>query len=86
MTNPQRRKGFGFERECVNFARNHGLQATRSWGSIGDDVTISGIPYECKRRKKFPKWITEALSKGRRILCREDGGKTIIIKLWGLDE
>lgn len=52
-------KGFSYEREVVNQAKDAGIPAKRAWGSDGRslgldpeaDVVIGGRPFQCKRTK-----------------------------------
>ena len=59
MTHPSRVKGFNFEREVVNLARDSGLDAERAYGSNGEamghhatvDVVIEGWRLQASRTK-----------------------------------
>lgn len=65
MSANNRRRGFNFERELVNAAKELGLKAKRAWGSNGQalgeheevDVVIEGHKFQCKRRKKLPNYL-----------------------------
>lgn len=60
-----RRRGFDFEREIVNAARNQGLKAERAFGSNGRalgeaesvDVIVDGCRIQAKRRKALPTYL-----------------------------
>ena len=86
MPSPSKVKGNKFERDCVNLAKEHGLEAKRAWGSDGrsmgfeEDVDIlldGNIKAQCKIRKKLAKWVVPPESCEIAIV-REDRGKTYI--------
>ena len=83
---PPRRKGFGFERECVTALKAHGIEARRTVGSLYPDLWVNGRPVSCKRQKAMLKWAYDELDRPHDyILCRADGRKTLKISYWGLD-
>ena len=67
MGKNNRRKGFAFEREVVNYFREHGFTSNRSWGSDGRsrgekkevDVTVTvrdvTLRIQTKRKKVLAK-------------------------------
>ena len=65
MTHPNRRRGNDTEREFVNLAKEHGLDAERAWGSDGKslglpsdvDVRIEELSMQVKRRKTLPSYL-----------------------------
>lgn len=81
-----RRKGFNFERECVNRARSLGLEAERSWGSDGRsagrprevDMVIGGEVMQAKRVKKLSKRFTPAEHIYAQVF-REDRGEALAV-------
>lgn len=86
MTHPSKRKGNDFEREVVNRAKEHGLDAVRSYASDGRsrgmaptvDITIQDLRFQLKRRKKIAKYLEELEGTDGQIM-RGDGGETIVI-------
>jgi hypothetical protein len=80
-----RTKGFTFERQAVNIAREYGLTAQRAWGSDGRnlgqakevDVMIEEWRLDLKRRKTLPEYmkIPEGCD-GK--LTRNDRGESVI--------
>ncbi len=58
-------RGFSFEREIVNKAKESGLEAKRAWGSNGlslgeaetVDCVIDGIRFQAKRRKSVAAYL-----------------------------
>jgi len=79
MGKSQRTKGHGFEREIVIEAKAFGLDAKRSVCSFGDDLTIDGQAYECKRRKAFPDWFIKPLLQGRKLILRGDRQESYVV-------
>lgn len=93
MTNKQRRKGFGYEREIVNELRSYGLDAKRGYGSNGQslghheevDVLLylgradcKELKIQCKRKKELPKSI--GLTEHVDVsIVRQDRGESIIV-------
>ena len=86
MPSPSKIKGNKFERDCVNLAKEHGLEAKRAWGSDGrsmgfeEDVDMlldETIKAQCKIRKKLAKWVVPPESCNIAIV-REDRGNTYI--------
>jgi Holliday junction resolvase len=86
MSSPtaNRNRGFGFEREVVNKAREEGLEAERAWGSNGKslgetegvDCLVAGLRVQCKRRKKLASYLR--LPEGcDAVVFREDRGATL---------
>ena len=85
MAHPSKVKGKKFERDCVNTAKEFGLEAKRAWGSDGRslglaedvDMVIDGIYAQCKIRKKLAKWVLPPESCNICIV-REDRGETFV--------
>tara|TARA_R100001163_G_C4956914_1_gene122347 strand:- start:86 stop:415 length:330 start_codon:yes stop_codon:yes gene_type:complete len=58
-------KGNRFERECVNLAKEYGLESKRAWGSDGRslgldpevDMIIENYTVQCKVRKRIAEWL-----------------------------
>lgn len=81
MTHPNKVRGNTLERELVNWARRHNLDAERAWGSDGRargwhqevDVMVQGMPVQCKRHKALPKWLHMDDAVGA-VVFREDRG------------
>ena len=79
-------KGSGFERECVNLALAHGIDAKRAWGSNGKslgysesvDVVIGNLTGQCKRRKALAAYLKPPEGVDM-ALVREDKGKILVI-------
>ena len=93
MSNANRRRGFGFEREFANFWKNlKGFSAKRAWGSNGEaigmhkevDVAVwpdpdaDPIRFQCKRHKRMPKWL-QMPDEVDAVAFREDRGDTYIL-------
>ena len=65
MPSKSKAKGNRFERECVNLAKEYGLEAKRAWGSDGRslglhpevDITIEEYTVQCKVRKRIAEWL-----------------------------
>lgn len=81
MGNPNRRRGFGFERELVTMAREMGMDAERAYGSNGKalgqaeevDCMIQGCRVQAKRRKTLPAYLQ--IPKGcDAVVFRQDRG------------
>lgn len=83
MSSPERRKGFQFERDLVNIYKSHGIEAKRSWGSVGADITLpNGKTISCKRRKNGMLWAYDELEKYDSILFKADRKPILEIKIW----
>jgi len=86
MPNPNRRRGFAFEREVVTLARADGLEAARCWGSDGAsmglpsnvDVVIAGEPMQCKRVKRLSALYKPADNIYAQVV-REDRGEPLAV-------
>lgn len=74
MTNPQKRKGDGFERDIVDYLRSQGFTVDRTragWADDRGDIHgIDGFTWECKNHKALTLagWIGELLTE-----CRNAG-------------
>tara|TARA_R100001463_G_scaffold90485_1_gene145201 strand:+ start:403 stop:741 length:339 start_codon:yes stop_codon:yes gene_type:complete len=86
MPSASKIKGNKFERDCVNKAKEYGIEAKRAWGSDGrsmgfeEDVDMlidETIKAQCKIRKKLAKWVLPPDSCDITIV-REDRGKAYI--------
>ena len=80
--NSPRIKGYSFEREVVNIARDHMHEAKRTPTSKKPDVVIDGHPVSCKRRANGFGWIYKELEEHDYILCRDDRNYIIQIQRW----
>src|SRR5206468_2969841 len=76
-----KRKGYEFERSCVNYMREAGLSCRRvplsgAGDEKGDICITTGwgevLRCELKRRKCLPEWIVNALGDHRVMIMRED--------------
>lgn len=85
-----RNRGFGYEREIVNKAKEAGLSAQRAYASNGKslgeheavDGKIEEFRFQAKRKRSLPKWLSElqfAMNEGYYdiIFLREDRGRTL---------
>ncbi len=81
-----RRKGFGFEREVVNAAKEAGLCAKRAYGSNGEamgmhaqvDMVIGDLKLQAKRTARLAvKYRPSAHVDG--IVFREDRGRSYVM-------
>jgi hypothetical protein len=85
-----KRKGYEFERECVNDAKGRGLVCRRvplsGAGEEKGDIVVharSGLLRgELKRRKNLPQWIVDALGDHDFMAMRGDRGKTLAVIPW----
>ena len=81
-----RRKGFGFEREEVNRAREMGLESDRAYGSNGRalgqheecDIVVEGIPFQCKRKKSLAAYLKPSEHVFGQVF-REDRGESYVL-------
>ena len=79
-------KGFGYEREVVNQAKEMGFNAERCYGSNGQsrglhnevDIIIEDEYFQAKRYKRVAKWLRphEAVSG---VIFREDGNTESLV-------
>jgi len=84
-------KGSRFERECVNIAKEYGLDSVRAWGSDGRslgldaevDLTIEDFTIQCKVRKKIAKWLKPIELKKHVQVVKEDRGDIYVIMPMG---
>jgi hypothetical protein len=84
-----KRKGYGFEREFVNFMREGDVPADRvplsGAGLEKGDCTLrptflpKPLKGELKRRKALPEWIVKALGEHDFMAMREDRGETLVV-------
>lgn len=87
MSNPNKVKGTGYERELVKQAQVRGLKAKRAWGSNGEalgfakevDVVIEEQwKLQCKRHRKLPTWLSfQGGVHG--VAFRENNGETFVM-------
>ena len=81
-----RRKGFSFEREVVNMAKDSGIEAKRGWGSSGEslgmhaevDCLIGGYRVQAKRRKSIATFMVPS-DEVDVVALRQDFGDTLIV-------
>lgn len=79
-------KGRRFEVEVVKHAEQRGFVSKRAWGSDGrslgltadTDITINGIPFQCKRRKTIASYLTPSENVYGQII-RADRDQTYIV-------
>jgi hypothetical protein len=81
-----RTKGFGYEREIVNQAKDAGFEAERCYGSNGQsrglhnevDVVIGDEHFQAKRYKRVAQWLRphEAVLG---VIFREDGNTESLV-------
>lgn len=91
MTAKNKRRGTDFEREVVEAALEHRLDAVRAWGSDGralglapevDVLVAEHFKIQCKRRKRLPAYLLPAPGiHGTAI--RQDGNREtyIVVRL-----
>lgn len=92
MGKKSRTKGYGYEREIVNWHRDMGLRAERvplSGGARyqggGHDVDIykagrdAPLCCEAKRRKQLPAWLVGWLGSNDALFMRDDHGETLVV-------
>ena len=86
MTNKSKRKGTGYERECVELFKQHGYRnVQRAWGSDGRslskppdvDLVADDLLVQCKRRKSVPKWLR--LGNCEVVMFRADRDENYVI-------
>ena len=88
MTNKSKRKGTGYERECVDLFKQNGFKnVQRAWGSDGRslspprppdvDLVADDILVQCKRRKSVPKWLR--LGNCEVVMFRADRDENYVI-------
>jgi len=80
--NPPRNKGYSYEREVVNIAKDAGHKAQRTPTSKYPDVRIDNEPVSCKRRKNGMEWAYKELETHSYVLFRADNKPSLKIKLW----
>jgi len=87
MPNPNRRRGFDFERELVHAAQAAGLEARRAYGSNGlslpgcveeVDVLVAGHKAQCKRRRALPGYL-QIPDGCDVVVCRQDRGPVLVL-------
>lgn len=84
-----KRKGYEFERETVNSLREMGLAAERvplsggQGGSYADDITCpvqnQDKRFECKRRARAFKFLTDSLGTSYGLFVRDDRSPTLVV-------
>ena len=81
-----RNRGFGFERELVNWFRSQGITAERAWGSNGKsigcaetvDLVANGCRIQAKRKKTLPAYLQ--IPEGADcVITRQDRGPTMVL-------
>ena len=80
-----RAKGFSFEREVVNIAKDAGIDAVRSVASVYPDVKLNGRAVSCKRRKNGLEWAYKELESPEPhdfVLFRADRKPILKISYW----
>jgi len=80
-----RDKGFNFEREVVNIAKDAGVDAVRSVASVYPDVKLNNRPVSCKRRKTGLAWVYKELESPEPhdfVLFRADRKPILKISYW----
>ena len=87
MSHPSKVKGNKFERDCVNKAKEKGLNAKRAYASNGESIGLEAdvdmllddsVKVQCKIRKKIASWIKPPDSCDI-TLVREDRGEAFAI-------
>jgi len=89
MTHPNRRRGFGFERELVNQARESGLTAQRAYGSNGEalghhaevDLVVGDKRIQAKRRKHLADYLLPSENVDA-VAIRQDRDQTLVVLTW----
>lgn len=89
MTHPSKRKGNAFERELVNDAKAHGVEAKRAYASNGEslghhaevDIVVGGHRVQCKRRARIAKDFVPSKHVDA-VAIRQDRGETLVIVRW----
>lgn len=89
MPNSSKNKGNSYERELVNSAKEHGLDAKRAYASNGEalgevkevDLMVGSYKIQAKRRKSLASFLkpTDGVDV---VAFREDRGKTYILMEW----
>tara|TARA_E500000305_G_scaffold109824_2_gene115851 strand:- start:1160 stop:1501 length:342 start_codon:yes stop_codon:yes gene_type:complete len=89
MPSKSKAKGNRFERECVNLAKEYGLESKRAWGSDGRslgldpevDMTIEEYTVQCKVRKRIATWLkpSEEIGELHLQLVKESRGQIYAI-------
>ena len=89
MTHPNKVKGNSFERELVNDAKAHNLDAERAYASNGKslgeseevDLLVDVYRIQAKRRKKLPAYL-QVPEGCDAVAFRQDRGDTLILLTW----
>jgi len=84
-----RRRGFQFERDVVNMAKEKGLDAKRMWGSDGKsaglpsevDIVLEGSYYQCKRKKRIAGDIQPSEGIDGQIIKADRSEPLIVLRL-----
>ena len=88
MASKSKTKGNNFERECVNIAKEKGIEKSirayasdgRSLGQSSEcDIMINEYRLQCKIRKQLPKFLDLAPDKIDGVLIRQDRKKPLIL-------
>ena len=89
MGKSERDKGTGYERELVNDAKAHGIDAQRAWGSNGQalgecegvDCLVGAYRVQAKRRKTLPAYLQ--IPEGCDVVAfRQDRKETLVLMSW----
>jgi hypothetical protein len=84
-----KKRGKKLESDVVKLAQSLGLEAKRAWGSNGKalgeheevDVMIGDLKFQCKRKKKFPKWMKRSEFVNGHIIREDDENALVVIPL-----
>lgn len=90
MPHPSKRKGDGFEREVVDFLRQHGVPAERiplsgavKGGSFEGDITLpihnTARKIECKRRRRAFSTLYGWLGENFGLVVRDDRTEPLVV-------
>ena len=88
MASKSKTKGNNFERECVNIAKEKGIEKSirayasdgRSLGQSSEcDIMINEYRLQCKIRKQLPKFLDLDPDKIDGVLIRQDRKKPLIL-------
>ncbi len=87
MSAHSRRKGASGERAIVQLARDHGLEAERTWHTAqaadpaerASDVRIGGQPYQVKRQRDGFQALYDGLAHVAGLFVRSDGQGWLVV-------
>ena len=92
MASKSKTKGNNFERECVNIAKEKGIEKSirayasdgRSLGQSSEcDIMINEYRFQCKIRKKLAKIFNLDLDKIDGVIIRQDRKQPVILFDYG---